>query len=468
MSNEITYHSNADTGSNVYAVLENTIGQLWNGSSFEDPVSGNWATYAILLTEQATSTGIFRANMPAVSAGTYSYTIRVQTGTGTSSVDVTDVVLAGVPLFGWDGSAIVDIATIAADAARLTAARAGALTDWINGGRLDLLLDAIKGVTDVIPDSGALTTIGTDTARLTAVRAAILTDWINGGRLDLILDAILADTANMQPKLGTPLADVSADIAAVKAETALIVADTNELQTDDVPGLIAALNNITAASVWAVDATGQQTQGTFGQAIGDPGATAKSLWQAVVSDAAGVSVAADVITIKTETALIVADTNELQTDDVPGLIAALNDPTAATVADAVWDEAQADHVAVGSFGIIASEIASILVDTAEIGTAGIGLSDLGGMSAGMKAEVNVEALDVLNTDTFAEPGQGTPPATTTLVQKIGYLFKNFRNKKTETNTEFNLYADDAATVDQKATVSDAAGVTTKDEMATGP
>ena len=64
--------------------------------------------------------------------------------------------------------------------------------------------------------------------------------------------AILADTANMQPKLGTPSVSVSTDIAAIKTETALIVADTNELQGDNVPGLIAALNNITAASVWAV------------------------------------------------------------------------------------------------------------------------------------------------------------------------------------------------------------------------
>ena len=38
-------------------------------------------------------------------------------------------------------------------------------------------------------------------------------------------------------------------------------------------------------------------------------------------------------------------------------------PTAAEVADAVWDEAQADHTSAGTFGIIASEIADILVDT---------------------------------------------------------------------------------------------------------
>lgn len=38
-------------------------------------------------------------------------------------------------------------------------------------------------------------------------------------------------------------------------------------------------------------------------------------------------------------------------------------PTAAQIADAVWDEAQADHVAVGSFGEVATEVAAILVDT---------------------------------------------------------------------------------------------------------
>lgn len=41
----------------------------------------------------------------------------------------------------------------------------------------------------------------------------------------------------------------------------------------------------------------------------------------------------------------------------------LNDPTAAAIADAVWDEAQADHVAAGSFGVTATEIADILTDT---------------------------------------------------------------------------------------------------------
>ena len=57
---------------------------------------------------------------------------------------------------------------------------------------------------------------------------------------DQIIAAVITNAA------GT---DISADIIAVKAETATIVTDTNELQTDDLPGLISALNNISTADV---------------------------------------------------------------------------------------------------------------------------------------------------------------------------------------------------------------------------
>lgn len=45
--------------------------------------------------------------------------------------------------------------------------------------------------------------------------------------------------------------DIADDIIALKAETVLILEDTDELQSDDIPTLIAALNNITAAAVLA-------------------------------------------------------------------------------------------------------------------------------------------------------------------------------------------------------------------------
>ncbi len=84
------------------------------------------------------------------------------------------------------------------------------------------------------------------------------------------------------------------------------------------------------------------------------------------------------------------------------------------------------------------------------------------------ADVNAQVLDVMNTDTFAEPGQAAPPATASLVNKIGYLYKNWRNKKEQTSSTFSLYDDAGTTVDQKATVSDAAGTSTKEEIGSGP
>lgn len=49
-------------------------------------------------------------------------------------------------------------------------------------------------------------------------------------------------------------------------------------------------------------------------------------------------------------------------------ITGFNDPTAGSVADAVWDEAMADHVTSTSFGYIGSEITAILADTNELQT----------------------------------------------------------------------------------------------------
>ena len=66
-----------------------------------------------------------------------------------------------------------------------------------------------------------------------------------------------------------------------------------------------------------------------------------------------------------------------------------------SIADAVLDEALSGHTTAGTLGKAITDTetdaAAILVDTAQIGTAGAGLTDLGGMSTAMKAEVNAEA-----------------------------------------------------------------------------
>lgn len=75
----------------------------------------------------------------------------------------------------------------------------------------------------------------------------------------------------------------------------------SELAADAVSEIAAAISIPSAATiadaVWDEDATAHQTQGTFGQAIGDPAADANTIYGAVVTGATGATIAADIITI---------------------------------------------------------------------------------------------------------------------------------------------------------------------------
>lgn len=85
-----------------------------------------------------------------------------------------------------------------------------------------------------------------------------------------------------------------------------------------------------------------------------------------------------------------------------------------------------------------------------------------------KADVNAEVVDVLRTDTTGEPAQGSPSVTLSLQEKVDYLYKAWRNKITQSSTEYKLFADDESTVDHKATCSDSGSVATKGEITSGP
>lgn len=84
------------------------------------------------------------------------------------------------------------------------------------------------------------------------------------------------------------------------------------------------------------------------------------------------------------------------------------------------------------------------------------------------AQVNAQVVDALNVDTYAEPGQEAPAATASLVTKIGYAYKFLRNKVTNDGTNIKVYNDAGAVVDQKNTVSEAAGTVTRGKFGTGP
>jgi hypothetical protein len=154
------------------------------------------------------------------------------------------------------------------------------------------------------------------------------------------------------------------------------------------------------------------------------------------------------------------DTNpsELDATDAPGMY----------LFDLTQNETNADLVIVCAVsGTSAIVLEPVIVYTTPGSSSGVH-SVPQSLATQAKADVNAEVLDVLTVDTFAEPGQGTPAATTTILARLQYVYKAWRNKKDNDGTTTKLYNDDAATVDQQQTVSAAAGVVTKGEWTTGP
>lgn len=105
------------------------------------------------------------------------------------------------------------------------------------------------------------------------VPAVEVIDIAAAGQTD-IRSAVGLATANLDTQLTTIDDFLDTEVAAIKAKTDLI------------PAAPAAVGDIPSAAtiadaVWDEDATAHQTQGTFGQAIGDPAADTDSIWALV-------------------------------------------------------------------------------------------------------------------------------------------------------------------------------------------
>ena len=239
-----------------------------------------------------------------------------------------------------------------------------------------------------------------------------------------------------------------------------------------------------ATAVWTDTTAGDFTVGaSVGLSVMNGVALGTGLTIVSVSGAVGsvaTTVTADIDTIKTQAVTCAAGVTIN-----PSVGAATIQPTV-TQFDARTIVA-ANYTVVGDLGVVQTGDSFAL-----IGTAGVGLTNVGasannwstqnaaavytafGTGSNLTASgitaaaVNAEVVDCLNVDTYAEPGQETPAATNTIVKKLGYCFKNVRNKKDQDATTFQLYNDGATVVDQKATVADSGTVASKTELITGP
>jgi len=216
-------------------------------------------------------------------------------------------------------------------------------------------------------------------------------------------------------------ASISADLAAVKAETVLILSDSSELQNDwkNAGRLDAILDIIAADTTTDIPTT--------------------------------------ITAVKADTALILSDSSEIQGDLKDGgrldtIFDSILTDTGTTLDDLVDDlegrltAARAGYLDELAAANIPADLDAVLLDT------------------GTTLQTSLDSL----TNSAGEPGQGAPPASAPLVDKIAYLYKFSRNLIYTTASRINIYNDAGAVVDHKSTISDDGVTFKREEFVTGP
>ncbi len=298
------------------------------------------------------------------------------------------------------------------------------------------------------------TDVGTLLTRLTDARAALLDDWINGGRLDLILDIIAGDVVNLNGAAmrGTD----NAALASVLGALADAAADGDPTSADTLIQYVKQLINILVGSAGVVAFPAEAAP-----------ANAVSLAEVIRAIHADV---ATTIPGRLPAALVGGRMDSdigAKTGNVP--LSAQEKLDVNTEADAAFAtfapptkaEMDAAHALLATPAQVAAELATYDGPTkAEMDTAHALLAT--------PAQVNAQVADVVRTDTTGEPGQGAPPVAASLSLKVDYVYKALINLAKETATLYELYNGAGTVVDQKIVTSDTAGTLTKNKMVSGP
>jgi hypothetical protein len=269
------------------------------------------------------------------------------------------------------------------------------------------------------------------------------------------------------------------------AATDKIQVHTDEMTAGIITSTVLANDAITAAKV-ASDVTTELQSGL---------ATASAL--TTVAGYLDTEIAAILAAVDTEVAAIKAKTDNLPSDpaddsdidtqlaaiaayldtEIAAILAAVDTEIAAIKAKTdnlpsdPADDSDIDAQLAAIAGYLDTEIAAIKAKTDNLPTdpadqsaveAAItaGLAGLNDLSA---AEVNAQVLDVLATDTFAEPG-AVPAATASLKDKIGWLFMLARNKRLTTATADKVRNDADSSDVGTAVLSDDGSTFTRGEF----
>lgn len=233
-------------------------------------------------------------------------------------------------------------------------------------------------------------------------------------------------------------ANVRTEMDSNSTQLAAIVADTNELQTDDIPGLIGALNDISPAEVNAEVDTAlsdihlDHLLAVAYDATSKPGA-ADALLNEMVEDDSGVTR----FTVNAlengpsgsgASASAIADAvwdEALGDHTTAGSAGAKlesastgSGPSAADIADAVWDESTTGHTTAGTFGEqLKTDVDAILADTDILQSE---WSDGGRLDAILDARASQSSVDMVdgNVDSILVDTGTTLPAQITALNDV--------------------------------------------------
>jgi len=250
-----------------------------------------------------------------------------------------------------------------------------------------------------------------------------------------------------------------------------------------VASVAGAVGSVTGAVGSVTGNVGGNVTGSVASVVGHTAQTGDSF--ARLGAPAGVSVSADLVVIDNfvddlETRLSAARAGYL--DNLSGGAVAL---AATALTDVTWTDAKAAFLD-ASVQTVDTVVDSILADTNMLQTDWVNggrldlildiiavdtTTDIPALIAALNdvsaAEVNAQVVDVMKTDTVAEPGQGAPPATPTFEEMVSYLYFYFRNKTETTATEHAVYDNAGTTKLVKSTISDDSTTFTKGEFGTG-
>ena len=341
------------------------VTKIQSGLATPTNITAGTITTVTNLTNAPTS-GDFTATMKA------SITTAATASTPTVSVGSGGITSGSFGSGAITASAIAaDAFTAAKFAADVTTELQSGLATASALATVDSVVDSIKLVTDNLPDAGALTSLATaanlatvagyldtEVAAILADTSELQTDWTNGGRLDLLIDAIKAvadkldDTVEddggtyrfttnaleQAPGGGSGTTDWTAD-ERTAIRSILGIPGSGTTPADPTSGILDTIRDYMDTEIAAIKAKTDNLPSDPADAsdIASSFSTVNGTL-ATISGYLDTEVAAILAAVDTEVAAIKA-----KTDNLPASPAAVGDiPSAAAIADAVWAEAMTE------------------------------------------------------------------------------------------------------------------------------